>query len=83
MTCRSSHRLPDFYSNPTHPGTRRETSYIAHIALAETGMATEEGWRALEPGMSITAEIKTGQRRVISYLLSPLIRYEHGAMRER
>jgi hemolysin D len=26
--------------------------------------------------MAVTAEIKTGERRVISYLLSPLIRFK-------
>ena len=38
---------------------------------------------ALEPGMTVTAEIKTGQRRVISYVLSPFMRYRHEALRER
>jgi hemolysin D len=33
--------------------------------------------------MTVTAEIKTGQRRVISYLLSPLLRYHHEGLRER
>jgi hemolysin D len=36
-----------------------------------------------EPGMAVTAEIKTGNRRVISYLLSPLARYAHESGRER
>jgi hemolysin D len=33
--------------------------------------------------MSVTAEIKTGRRRVIEYLLSPLLRYKHEGLRER
>ena len=37
----------------------------------------------LEPGMEVTGEIRTGRRRVISYLLSPLQRYAHEGMRER
>ena len=37
----------------------------------------------LTPGMAVTAEIKTGQRRVIEFLLSPLLRYRHDAIRER
>jgi hemolysin D len=28
------------------------------------------------PGMVVTVEIKTGSRRIISYLLSPLLRYK-------
>jgi len=37
----------------------------------------------LSPGMNITAEIKTGQRRVIEYLLSPVQRAAGEALRER
>jgi hemolysin D len=34
-------------------------------------------------GMAVTAEVKTGSRRIIGYLLSPFTRYEHDALRER
>jgi hemolysin D len=37
----------------------------------------------LAPGMSVTVEIKTEQRRVIDYLLSPLTEVGSTAMRER
>jgi len=37
----------------------------------------------LSPGMAVTAEIKTGSRRVIEYLLSPLLRYKHDSLTER
>ncbi|WP_222937552.1 HlyD family type I secretion periplasmic adaptor subunit [Spartinivicinus ruber] len=37
----------------------------------------------LAPGMTITAEIKTGERRVIEYLLSPLQEYQSEALKER
>ena len=37
----------------------------------------------LAPGMSVTVEIKTGSRRIISYLLSPLLRYKQEVLRER
>ena len=33
--------------------------------------------------MAVTVEIKTGSRRVISYLLPPLLRYKQDALRER
>jgi membrane fusion protein, hemolysin D len=61
----------------------RQPAYVAHITLAETTIDTEQGMTALEPGMAVTAEIKTGERRVIEYLLSPLLRYRHEAIRER
>jgi hemolysin D len=37
----------------------------------------------LSPGMNVTAEIKTGQRRVIEYLLSPVQTYASESLRER
>jgi len=37
----------------------------------------------LRAGMAVTAEIVTGKRRVISYLLSPIQRYAQDAGRER
>jgi hemolysin D len=37
----------------------------------------------LAPGLSATAEIKTGNRRIIDYLLSPLSRRVQEAGRER
>jgi hemolysin D len=37
----------------------------------------------LAPGMPVTVEVKTGTRRVIEYLLSPLLRYRQEALRER
>lgn len=37
----------------------------------------------LTPGMNLTAEIKTGKRRVIDYLLSPVQTHAQESMRER
>ncbi|MCX2956513.1 MAG: HlyD family type I secretion periplasmic adaptor subunit, partial [Candidatus Regiella insecticola] len=37
----------------------------------------------LSAGMSVNVEIKTGRRRVIAYLLSPLQKHQSEAMRER
>jgi len=36
----------------------------------------------LSPGMAVTVEIKTGTRRIISYLLSPLMRYAQNSLLE-
>ncbi|SCU97035.1 RTX toxin membrane fusion protein [Cupriavidus necator] len=38
---------------------------------------------ALTPGMSVTADIRVDERRMISYFLSPLMRYKDEALRER
>ncbi len=37
----------------------------------------------LAPGMAVTVEIKTGSRRIIEYVLSPLLRYKQESLRER
>jgi hemolysin D len=61
----------------------QELSYAARISLDRTQMTVDDKTVELMPGMAITAEIKTGSRRVISYLLSPLLRYGHDSLRER
>ena len=38
---------------------------------------------ALVPGMSVTAEVKTGSKRVLQFLLDPLIEMGDGALHER
>jgi len=38
---------------------------------------------AIAPGMAVNAEIITGDRRVIEYVLSPVLRYRNEAGRER
>ncbi len=37
----------------------------------------------LSPGMSVTVEVKTGKRRLIEYVLSPLMQYADESVRER
>ncbi len=59
------------------------SGYVAHIALDRASLDVDGHTQKLEPGMEVTAEIRTGRRRVISYLLSPLQRYAHEGMRER
>jgi len=57
--------------------------YLARIALSQDWMMTENGKVSLTPGMAVTAEIQTGERRLISYLLSPLVRHVSESMHER
>jgi len=57
--------------------------YAARISLDRTEMQVEDKNVALSPGMAVTAEIKTGERRIISYLLSPLRKYRQDSLRER
>jgi hemolysin D len=61
----------------------QELSYAARISLDRTQMQVEDKLVNLSPGMAVTAEIKTGSRRIISYLLSPLMKYAGDSLRER
>jgi hemolysin D len=61
----------------------QELVYSARISLDRAQMQVEDKLVNLTPGMAVTVEIKTGQRRVIEFLLSPLLRYRHEAGRER
>ncbi len=61
----------------------QELLYSARISLDRTQLAIEGKQVNLSAGMAVTAEIKTGRRRIISYLLSPLARYQHDSLRER
>lgn len=53
------------------------------IALDRSTIKVNGEDQQLTPGMSVTAEVKTGKRRVIEYILTPLLRYRDEAMRER
>jgi hemolysin D len=57
--------------------------YAARVSLDQTQMDIDGSEVKLSPGMSVTVEIKTGSRKVISYLLSPLMRFRQESLRER
>jgi hemolysin D len=61
----------------------QELLYSARIALDESQMQIEDRLVNLAPGMAVTVEIKTGTRRIIEYLMSPLLRYRQESLRER
>ena len=61
----------------------QELLYSTRIALDGTQMQIEDKLVNLTPGMAVTVEIKTGTRRLIEYLMSPLLRYRHESLRER
>ncbi len=61
----------------------QELIYAARISVDRNQMQIEDKKVRLGPGMAVTVEIKTGTRRIISYLFSPLMRYKHESLRER
>jgi membrane fusion protein, hemolysin D len=69
--------------NATSEPKDHELVYAARVSLDHEQMQVDERLVNLSPGMAVTVEIKTGTRRIISYLLSPLARYTHDSLRER
>src|ERR1700686_4477728 len=82
---------PQDKSNDKTPGTEttssepkgQEMNYAARVSLDRTQMQVDDKLVNLSPGMAVTVEIKTGSRRIISYLMSPLARYKQEMLRER
>jgi hemolysin D len=61
----------------------QELGYAARVSLDRSQMQVGDNLVNLSPGMAVTVEIKTGSRTVMSYLLSPLVRYKRDSLRER
>jgi hemolysin D len=57
--------------------------YTMHLKMHKSTIRVEAKDVKLIPGMAVTAEVKTAQRRVIEYFLSPLLRYKQESIRER
>jgi hemolysin D len=72
---------------PSSAGTDQRQApaptYVARIRLVSTRMRIDGRDAPLEPGMSVTAEVKTGERTIIDYLLSPLARKTQESLHER
>jgi len=71
-------------SDPANNETRgQDLGYAARISLDRTDMKIDDNTVNLSAGMAVTAEIKTGSRTLMNYLISPLLRYGHDSMHER
>jgi len=57
--------------------------YRVHIQVANPRFIVEGQLRPVEPGMTVQADILTGQRRVIEFFLSPVIKYLNEGLRVR
>ena len=57
--------------------------YSVRVALRQNSIDVGGRPAALSAGMSASVEIRTGERRIIAYVLSPLIQHQHEALHER
>jgi multidrug efflux pump subunit AcrA (membrane-fusion protein) len=71
--------VKDGTAKPGAPGA----IFPATLTLARNTIDVDGKLIKLTPGMNLTAEIKTGKRRVIDYLLSPVQTHAQESMRER
>ncbi|HEU5018303.1 MAG TPA: HlyD family type I secretion periplasmic adaptor subunit [Pseudolabrys sp.] len=69
----------------TNTGSQQDQklSYSALISLDRPEMRIGDKLVNLTPGMAVTAEIKTGSRTILSYLLSPLWKLQSESLRGR
>jgi hemolysin D len=68
---------------PTSEPKGQELNYSARVSLDSKQMEVDGKLVDLSPGMAVTVEIRTGTRRIIGYLLSPLLKYKQETLRER
>ena len=64
-------------------GSPSTAVFPATLALKQSSISVDGRLIHLSPGMNVTAEVRTGRRRVIDYLLSPVQRHLSESMKER
>jgi hemolysin D len=64
-------------------GSAKGLMYAVKVTLQKSSILVDGKELPLSPGMSGSVEIKTGERRIIEYVLSPLLTHTHESLRER
>jgi HlyD family secretion protein/hemolysin D len=80
QSAQGSHRTADEIENVEMSERLR---YTVRIAVEPKSLDVDGHPAVLLPGMSVKAEILTGERRIIDFLLAPLREHMHDALRER
>lgn len=62
---------------------RQGLTYAMRVELSAQHLDAGGGQVALAPGMAAAVEVRTGERRLISFFLEPLLRYRDESLRER
>ncbi len=57
--------------------------YKMRLRMDKTQLWVDKRWVDLLPGMAVSAEVKTGKRRLIEFFMAPLLRYKDESVRER
>lgn len=70
-------------SNDAITDEQKGLVYAGRVLLQKSTIRVGEKIVNLTPGMAVTVEIKTGTRRLIEFVLSPLLRYKQESLGER
>lgn len=70
-------------SNDAAPIENVGLVYPTRVSMDQGTIQVDGKQVHLSPGMAVTVEIKTGQRRIVEYLLSPLLKSMQESLRER
>lgn len=62
---------------------KRGLIYRMQLRMAKNTLWVEGKEVKLQPGMAVTAEVQTGERRIIEFFLAPLLRHGQESLRER
>jgi len=68
---------------PSQAKAAERLVYATRVRLERSTILVNGKTVNLSPGMAVTVEIKTGKRRIIEYLLSPLLKSLNESLRER
>jgi hypothetical protein len=70
-------------SRDTNKDDKLGLVYPVRVRLDATDILVDGKRVAIARDMAVNAEIITGDRRVINFVLSPILRYRHESARER
>ena len=62
---------------------QRGLIYSMHLVMKKNTVMVNGKAVQLIPGMAVTAEVKTGHRRIVEFFMAPLLRYSQEGLRER
>jgi hemolysin D len=74
---------PNRPASATATDATQDLVYPVVISLSNAALLADGRLVPLTTGMTVTAEIQTGSRRILDYLFSPLVEASSEAMRER
>jgi len=69
--------------SPPGQNPQAPPSYTARIALTSDTIAVDGRAVRPTPGMTVTVDVRTGERRLIEFVLQPVLRYAEEGLRER